>query len=234
MNTPMHPDIRVEDDPSPAVLMMANWLRLALSVPTSTRLATGIFAVTSPRGPSVTVNMRPHIISLESGMSDEARLFFRLDFNHLGDSSHKPVIDGDGKNTDTIRAYIKHPWLTARIRRLLVLPFPHWQEGAARFWTVAATLPDMPKSLLVTCNDEAQKMTLGEGEPEAKITGISLALARLFAGHTILSQESYIGRLHCQVSLQHLAGLSNAGLELRLGDHQGSQIENLLQSSTGI
>ena len=233
---PLPPDIKLEDDPSPAVLMMANWLRLALAS-SNTTVPTATFAVISPRGPSVSVTMRPDIIRLEGALSPEARLFFHLDFNHLGDPAHEPVVkDEDAAQAPgkTILSSLADAWLRRRLARILALPFPHWQAGAKRFWAAAASLPDIPKSLWVTSSDEAQTLSLGEGEgegeAEAKITGTSLVLARLFAGHRLLSQESYFGRLHCQVSLQHLAGLSNAGLELRLGFGQMPRADNLLKA----
>ena len=235
----LDPDIKLEDDPSPAVLMLANWLQLALSTSNIT-VPTGTFAIISPRGPAVTVTMRPDIISLESALSPEARLCFHLDFNHLGDPAHGPLVNDDDAPGKTMLSGLVDTWLRRRVNRILALPFPPWQTGAQRFWAAAARLPDIPKSLWVTSSDDTQALNLGESEreseAEAKLRGTSLALARLFAGHTLLSQESYFGRLHCQVSLQHLAGLSNAGLELRLGPwgkcrEQMSRADELLKAA---
>ncbi len=229
---PTKPNIKVEDDASLAVLMLANWLRLALPGAAGARLVTGTFAVTSTRGQAVTISMSRHsgqaVISLASGISDAARLLFHLDFNNLGDPDYKPLIDNQcqgkmcGRVGNSVRAWLRHPWLMRQARQLLALPFPPWQEGAARFWAAAATLPDMPRSLLVTCSDEEQCLTLSEGkpdagEPDAEIVGKPLPLARLFAGHTVITRAVYTGKLRSRASAQHLAGLSNAGLELMLG-----------------
>ena len=209
-NTATGSSVTVADDVTLAMMMIARRIEDICTSPAGARLAgslTGVvFALMTDRE-SITVTVGRQSFHLQTGVLPSARVAFQLDINRLGEPGYRPTVGKRG---------LWHPWLCRRISRLLAMPRPTWHRRAADFWAAGSGLPDMPRCLKVTCTDDQQSVTLGKGEPEAELIGQADELERVLAGRRVLFNEVMRGRLQIRASMQHLAGLSNAGLEFML------------------
>ncbi len=211
------PEIVLEEDAPPIVRVLANNLRLALvkeGVANLLDSIEGTFSLVSTRDPQkVTVTVGGDKVRLSSGVSSKSKIVIHLDFDRMSDPTQKPMVVG----------LYRHPWFAYKVGKLLAVPLPNWADSAKRFWAAAADLPDVPSSLKITCTDEQRSLVLGEeseGE-EYEIVADSNTLAELFAGNTILVNEVLYQKIRAKLTMQYLAGLSNAGVKLMLGEIHG-------------
>lgn len=208
------PEVVLEADASPIVRIIANNLKLALHEERIVRLMRsmrGSFALASTKDPqAVTITITSDNIHLSTGVSPRTKVVVRIDFDKMADPRHKPKIEG----------MFRHPYFTYQIGKLLSVPLPDWNDSAKRFWAAANGLPDMPAGLKVTCSDEDRSLNLGEGD-DSEIVADAHRLAELFVGNSILANEVQRQRIRVKLSMRHLAGLSNAGIKLLLGESHG-------------
>lgn len=204
------PLVTVQNGAAPVVCVFANTLTLALQQAGSTANASllkGLNAVVSLKSckdlQALTIRIYDQQLDLSTGVSPDAQLLVTMDF------------DEPDKTPEVIGAW-RHPILALRISRLLSLPLPDWTITASRFWQLTWQEPFMPGRLVLTCSDTAQSLSFGDGTPRLEIIGNADSLSSLTAGNSVLAQEAMAGRLKIRGQLQHVAGVSGAGLKLML------------------
>jgi hypothetical protein len=214
------PQITVEDDAPPIVRVFANRLKHSATRPAGEHLINamqGTFALESTTDPqAVTIKISGGCVELSGGVSRTSNVVLHVDFNKLGEVGYKPKIDG----------FLTHPHLTYQIGRLLSLPPPNWADSAKRFWSLVFELPDMPRTLKITCTNESRSLSFGEttdaqAEPDTEIIADSSTLAEIFTGNAVLLNEVVGGKAWVRTSLQHMAGLSQAGIRMLMGEISG-------------
>lgn len=206
-------NVTIEDDATPLVRNYANTLRLTWQKPAGQKLLQGLktrFALRSYRNAqALTFTINDKDIHIEHGVASSVPVVFTLDFAR---PEHVQATTGK----------FRHPLLSRKLLRLLALPLPPWTDSAKRFWQRARHAPHIPEALAVTCTDEDRTLNLGEAAPDsnsrAELQGRARDLEKLFAGSTVLVEEVIMGRIRAKSAFQYLAGLSQVGLQIRLGE----------------
>lgn len=209
------PNIIVEDNAPPIVRIFASILRSSASrrpVANLISQMTGTFAISSIKDPQrVSITVHNNVISLKHGVSRDAKIILHVDLNKISDKEHPPRIEN----------FWRHPLFTYQVGKLLSEPPPNWADCAKRFWSAASSLPDMPGQLLITCTDDDRSLSFGDGESKAEIIGHSTVLTALFLGQDVLVSAVISQKVRLRASMRHMAGLSNAGLDLMMGEIHG-------------
>ena len=201
--------IEVEDDPVPIVKIIAAQFERSMRYPEFVRTARGLngsFALASTVDPqAVTVTGKGGRIRVKHGISPEAGLVIRLDFNKPDES---PNIEG----------LWRHPLLALKVDKLMKTYDTDWADCAERFWRKSAQYPGMPEAIQVRCTDTPGELTLGKGEPEVTIEASSKNLCELLSGGTILVLAVMEGKVRIVGTMKHLTILSEATKDMLLGE----------------
>jgi hypothetical protein len=202
-------NITLEEDATPIVRLFANTFQQTLQRPAGQKLIKGLnakFALKSSKdAQAVTVSVSGTSIHLEHGVAEDAAVIFTMNFD-------KP----DGK--PEITGLLKHPLLSYRLGKILTLPLPSWTDSAKRFWRVAETVPDVPDALVVTSADDGRTLHFGEGDSVVEIKARSSELEKIFAGNVPLLQEVMTGKVQIRSGFRYIAGLSQTGQRILLGE----------------
>lgn len=197
---------------TPVARVMASRLRAASGnkrVAALVRRMRGSFAIRSATDPQhVTVALKAGKVKVKPGVAQDADLVIEADLSKLDSPGYKPKVSG----------HWRHPRLARQVSRLLRAPLPDWQSSAQKFWAASAALPDLPSKLTILCQDEGSSLSLGSGESVAELHGKSQDLAKLFLGHEVLAYEIFRDKIKVKMTLQHIAGLSDAGIDLLMDE----------------
>lgn len=206
-------EFKLEDDPVPIVLIFHTMLARALSDPGHARIATSIkgsFSLASTMDPqAITIGIDGGTISLKHGISGDAKIIIRLDFNKMSDPDYKPKVEG----------FRKHPFFAYKVGRLLTFPTSNWSDDAKIFWDITHSISRMPRAIKFISTDESRDLTLGHGEPEVEISGTASNLSNLLSGSSVLVSDLLGGKLRIKGSLEHMTILSEVTLNLMLGGY---------------
>lgn len=94
-----------------------------------------------------------------------------------------------------------------------------WQDAAQSFWARARGLPGMPASLGVYCFDENSTAEFGDsGTDHYQFLGTSVALARLFSGSSLITDELRGGELALDGTSANFSALMGANLKVVCGE----------------
>ncbi len=204
--------IELERDPVPIVRIIGSRLRRGMRRPDFRRRVErfrGSFALASDKDPqALTVIGEKSRLYIQHGIHENASIVIYLDFDQPG---YSPRVEG----------FLRHPWLAWRVAKLLDFPRESWTDSVERFWEHACRLPRMPRAIKVVCDDDGREVVLGEGEVQVQIHGSAGMLADLFAGSSILVQSVMSNKIKVVGNLKHLAILSEATLQLMLGEIDG-------------
>lgn len=201
--------IEMEDDPVPIVKIIAAQFRRSSRHPEFARAASrfnGTFALASTTDPqSVTVQGSNGRLMVRHGVTDDAKLVVRLDFNK---PDEKPTIDG----------LWRHPLLALSVSKLMESYDKNWTDCANQFWERASRVPGMPRAIRLRCSDENRELVLGEGEPQVLLVGTANQLASLLGGSTVFVLAAMDGQIKIDGSFEHLAILSEVTKDMMLGE----------------
>ena len=216
----------IEFDPvnaSPFVRVIASLLGYALKdhrLRVNAARAKGTLILRSPRGnPSATLCFTPTAIALKNGETGSADIVVTADFEH---PENRPTLDG----------VLAHPIFGYLVLPLLNVKLPNWQDSATRFWQLTKGQPAMPSELTITCPEQNQSLTLRRDNHSANAMPVNedevaeifagqTTLERLFLGHAILVPEAIAGSVKFHGTVKHMAGLSQSGQKLLLGELGG-------------
>ncbi|MBZ4015027.1 hypothetical protein [Streptomyces purpurogeneiscleroticus] len=199
-------DVRIEDDASPVVRLIARTLR------DSARAGHAVDALTRSAG---TVAMRSHDtpqaatitfgddgIDVASGVPAESDAAVTVDLNARFTPTAEPSGDAD---------------LAGGVLRALTPPLPEWRDAAQRFWDATRSLPGIPDVLIaVTEGPEGlEQAVLGDGATQYLIAGAPETLAGVFSGADDLMAVLASGALGIQGTLSQLSVMTGASWKVR-------------------
>lgn len=201
--------IEVEEDPVPIVRIIAAQFRHSLKFPEFVRLAgnfNGTFALASTVDPqAVTVTGHQGTLSLKRGVSKDAAIVIRLDFNKPDDS---PKVEG----------LLRHPLLALNVGKLMETFETNWTRAGEDFWSRTRHIPGMPTAIELRCTDDGRRLTLGDDVPELVLEGTSKQLIEILTGGNVLVAAVVEGKIRVHGSMKHLVILSGATKDLMLGE----------------
>jgi len=200
--------ITVEEDPVPIVKIIAAQFRRSLRHRAFVRAARGFngtFALASTTDPqAVTVSARSRNIHVSRGVSGDAKVVVRLDFN----SDQAPTVEG----------LWRHPLLALRVGKLMETYEKSWTDSARQFWEQTAGFPGMPAAIRLHCTDDDSELTVGEGAPEVELEGSAGQLIEILTGANVFVLAALQGKIRAEASLQHATVLSEVTKKLMLGE----------------
>ena len=201
--------IEQEDDPVPIVKIIAAQLRRSLYHPKFVRLARGFkgtFALASTTDPqSVTISADRGKLRVTHGISKDASIIVRLDFNNPDTA---PTVEG----------LWRHPFLAMSVGKLMDTWETTWTDTAGRFWERARAFPRMPRAIRLRCTDDGEELVLGEGEPEVRLEGTAKQLIDMLGGGNVFVLAVMEGKIKVDGSLEHLTILSEVTKNMMLGE----------------
>ncbi|POX42911.1 hypothetical protein C3486_03235 [Streptomyces sp. Ru73] len=198
--------VRIEDDASPVVRLIARTLRDAAraghAVDALTRSA-GTVAVRSHDTPqAATITFGDDGIDVAGGVPAEPDAVITVDLNARFAPTAEPSGD-DGLAGDVLRA--------------LTPPLPEWRDAAQRFWDATRSLPGIPDVLIaVTEGPEGlEQVVLGDGPTQYLVAGAPETLAGVFSGADDLMAVLSSGALGIQGTLSQLSVMTGASWKVR-------------------
>ncbi|MFI5498129.1 hypothetical protein ACIA5E_03620 [Nocardia asteroides] len=94
-----------------------------------------------------------------------------------------------------------------------------WRSAAADFWDRVHAVPGVPSGLGVYCFDEDASAEFGDlAENGYQLLGTSAALARLFGGRSLITDELAGGELAVDGSVSSFSALFGANLKVVFGE----------------
>ncbi|MFC6064016.1 hypothetical protein [Streptomyces ochraceiscleroticus] len=199
-------DVRIEDDASPVVRLIARTLRDAAqaghAIDALNRSA-GTVAIRSHDTPqSATITFGDNGIDVSSGVPAEPDAALTVDLNARFAPTADPSGDAD---------------LAAGVLRALTPPLPGWRDAAQRFWDATRSLPGIPDVLIaVTEGPEGlEQAVLGDGSTQYLIAGAPETLAGVFSGADDLMAVLSSGALGIQGTLSQLSVMTGASWKVR-------------------
>ncbi|MDA0788461.1 MAG: hypothetical protein O2780_03275 [Proteobacteria bacterium] len=199
--------VEFEPDAPPSVRIAAQVLEHALGTPAGAALLKGQHgqvALTSPSTQqTITLNINANRIVISRGL-DRPDVSVSTD---LADPGANPQV----------RSAWRRPGLARRIRQLLMLGDPDWQEAAHRFWQRVHGMPGHPAGLHITCTDNGESLDLGEAA-EVILEGSARPLSHVMCGRSILMHALVRKMISARGSMAHLALLSDATIGFLLDD----------------
>ncbi|MBT4159692.1 MAG: hypothetical protein HOC70_14055 [Gammaproteobacteria bacterium] len=205
-------EVVTEEDAPPLVRVFANRFRLSLQRPQSQDLVSSletVFSLKSTKNAqAVTITVSKGKLELTHGVAPNSDIVVSMDFDNPKASTH-------------MSGQWRHPFAAYRVGKLLSLPLPNWADSAKRFWAMTCNEPNVPAKVTITCTDEDRSLSFGEGETATEIIGRSAVLEDVLAGNTLMLHLVIGGKLRYRGTMEHLAGLSQAGQKIMLGELHG-------------
>ncbi|WP_280486277.1 hypothetical protein [Nocardia farcinica] len=198
-------DIRMEDDASPIVRLIARTITDSLRADSSLLPAglTGTIAIRSHDTPqAATITLADRAIEVTGGVHIEPDFDVTVDLNQF----FAPV----GEPTGSAE-------LAAVATALLSPPLPDWKTAAVSFWEKARTVPGIPDTLVAVTEgpDGVDQVVAGEGETHYVIAGPPELLAAVFTGAVDLLAALSTGLVGVRGTLSQLSVLVAASWEVR-------------------
>ncbi|MFD6392106.1 hypothetical protein [Nocardia sp. NPDC060259] len=198
-------DIRIEDDASPIVRLIARTITDSLRADSSLLPAglAGAIAIRSHDTPqAATISIANGTIAVSGGVFVEPDLDVTVDLNQFFAPVGEPV---------------GSPEFVAVAIALLSPPLPDWKTAAATFWAAIRSIPGIPDMLIaVTEGPEGlDQVVAGEGETHYVIAGPPELLAAIFTGAVDLLAALSTGLVGVRGTLAQLSVLVAASWKVR-------------------
>ncbi|MGW5437106.1 hypothetical protein [Nocardia asteroides] len=198
-------DIRIEDDASPIVRLIARTIADSLRADSSLLPAglEGAIAIRSHDTPqAATITLADGAISVSSGVFVAPGLDVTVDLNQF----FAPVGEPRGSAE-----------LIAVATALLSPPLPDWKDAAVSFWDKARAVPGIPDVLVAVVEgpDGVDQVIAGEGETHYIIAGPPDLLAAVFTGAVDLVAALSTGLMGVRGTLSQLSVLVAASWKVR-------------------
>ncbi|MFE6925353.1 hypothetical protein ACFVAV_30370 [Nocardia sp. NPDC057663] len=198
-------DIRIEDDASPIVRLIARTVTDSLRADSSLLPAglEGAIAIRSHDTPqAATITIADGAIAVSGGVFVEPDLDATVDLNQFFAPVGEPV---------------GSPEFVAVAVALLSPPLPDWKTAAASFWAAARSTPGIPDMLIaITEGPEGlDQVVVGEGETYYVIAGPPDLLAAIFTGAVDLLAALSTGLIGVRGTLAQLSVLVAASWKVR-------------------
>ncbi len=208
-------EVRLARHAPPIARVIANSLKTASARSHIASLVAGmngVFCLKSEHDAQhVTVSIRDGVINVKGGLDKRAVPVIIVDWNKMSSEGYEPRAEG----------VWRRPFFSLKVSKLMSEPPPNWADSAKRFWAVASKTAHTPERLVVTCPKEARSLTFGEGDSTVEIVGSATNLSDVFTGSAVLADSVATGKLQVHASLEHLAGLSDAGIDILCGEARG-------------
>ncbi|MEV6223904.1 hypothetical protein AB0M13_19810 [Nocardia fluminea] len=198
-------DIRIEDDASPIVRLIARTITDSLRADSSILPAglSGAIAIRSHDTPqSATITIADGAIAVSGGVFVEPDLDVTVDLNQF----FAPVGDPVG-SSDFVAVAVA----------LLSPPLPDWKTAAAGFWAATRSVPGIPDMLIAVIEgpEGLDQVVSGEGETQYVIAGPPELLAAIFTGAIDLLAALSTGLIGVRGTLAQLSVLVAASWKVR-------------------
>ncbi|MFC4377710.1 hypothetical protein ACFO5K_26895 [Nocardia halotolerans] len=198
-------DIRIEDDASPIVRLIARTVTDSLRADSSLVPAgvSGAIAIRSHDTPqAATITLADGAVAVSGGVFVEPDLDVTVDLNQ----SLTPVGEPAGS-----------PELIGIAVALLSPPMPDWKTAAASFWEKARSVPGIPDVLVAVVEgpDGIDQVVVGEGQTHYVIAGPPDLLAAVFTGAVDLLAALSTGLMGVRGTLTQLSVLVAASWKVR-------------------
>ncbi|WP_280419570.1 hypothetical protein [Nocardia carnea] len=198
-------DIRIEDDASPIVRLIARTIADSLRADSSLLPdgLTGAIAIRSHDTPqAATITLADGAIAVSGGVFVEPDLDATVDLNQF----FAPVGEPAGSAE-----------FAAVALTLLSPPLPDWKTAALSFWDKARSVPGIPDMLIAVIEgpDGVDQVVAGEGESHYVIAGPPDLLAAVFTGAVDLLAALSTGLIGVRGTLSQLSVLVAASWKVR-------------------
>ncbi|MDV7355058.1 hypothetical protein R4282_18855 [Rhodococcus oxybenzonivorans] len=198
-------DIRIEDDASPIVRLIARTIADSLRADSSLLPAglSGAIAIRSHDTPqAATLTIADGAIAVSGGVFVEPDLDATVDLNQFFAPVGEPV---------------GSPELLGVAVALLSPPLPDWKTAAVSFWDKARSVPGIPDMLVAVIEgpDGVEQVVAGEGETHYVIAGPPERLAAVFTGAVDLLAALSTGLMGVRGTLSQLSVLVAASWKVR-------------------
>ncbi|AVH23589.1 hypothetical protein [Nocardia cyriacigeorgica] len=198
-------DIRIEDDASPIVRLIARTIGDSLRADGSLVPAglTGAIAIRSHDTPqAATITLADGAIAVSGGVFVEPDLDVTVDLNQFFAPVGEPV---------------GSPEFAAVALALLSPPLPDWKTAARSFWDKARSVPGIPDVLVAVIEgpDGVDQVVVGEGDSHYVIAGPPDLLAAVFTGAVDLLAALSTGLMGVRGTLSQLSVLVAASWKVR-------------------
>lgn len=198
-------DIRIEDDASPIVRLIARTITDSLRADGSLLPAVleATIAIRSHDTPqAATISIADGAVSVSGGVFTEPDLDLTVDLNQFFAPVGEPAISDE---------------LVTLTTALLSPPLPDWKDAAASFWAATRSIPGIPDMLVAVIEgpDGLDQVVAGEGETAYVIAGPPDLLAAVFTGAVDLLAALSTGLLGVRGTLTQLSVLVAASWKVR-------------------
>ncbi len=199
-------DVRIEDDASPVVRLLARTLRDSARCghATDTLLrSVGTVAIRSHDTPQcATIAFGDTGIDVCSGVPTEPDATITVDLNARFAPAEAPSGDAD---------------LAAGVLQALTPPLPDWRVAAQQFWDATRSLPGIPDVLIAVTEgpEGVEQAVIGEGGTQYLMAGAPDTLAGVFSGADDLVAVLFSGVLGIQGTLSQLSVMTGASWKVR-------------------
>lgn len=201
-------EVAVAGGPTPMVLSVARRLREAIAY-----------------GATFTATEEPRTVSLSS-TTDAQKTFLTFVGAQIAVAAapdgSEPDLSWDVRWPDPVPAEIDGEALDGFAKEVQVLLSGRdidWRSAAADFWDRVHAVPGVPSGLGVYCFDEDASAEFGDlAENGYQLLGTSAALARLFGGRSLITDELAGGELAVDGSVSSFSALFGANLKVVFGE----------------
>ncbi|MGV9734898.1 hypothetical protein ACWDT5_12460 [Rhodococcus aetherivorans] len=201
-------DIRIEDDASPIVRLIARTITDSVRADGAGSVVTaveGTVAVRSHDTPqAATISISDGTVVVSSGVLVEPDLTLTVDLNARFALVGEPAVAVDDA-------------LAATALTLLSPPLPDWRVAAEKFWATARSVPGIPDVLVAIADgpEGSAQLVVGEGETHYVIAGPPELLAGIFWGADDLIAALSTGLIGVRGTLSQLSVLVAASWKVR-------------------
>ncbi|GEM29155.1 hypothetical protein NN3_01620 [Nocardia neocaledoniensis NBRC 108232] len=199
-------EVAVTGGPTPMVLSVARRLREAIA-----------------HGATFTANDEPRTVRLSS-TTDAQQAFLTFVGAQIAVAAHgsEPDLAWEVRWSDPAPAEIDGEALDGFAKEVQVLLSGRdvdWRAAAADFWDRVHAVPGVPGGLGVYCFDEDASAEFGDLTGNGyQLLGTSAALARLFGGRSLITDELAGGELAVDGSVSSFSALFGANLKVVFGE----------------